>query len=354
MPRTRRRARRVVVTGIRASIENAIAVRRESGSIVESVSAEDIGKLPDTSIAESISRLPGLTSQRAEGRASAISLRGTDPGFTTALMNGREQVGTGDNRSVEFDQYPSELLSSVVVYKTPDSQLVGPGPRRHDRPAHGPAAAIRPQAIAMNIRGEKNSNDNLGADSDETDIAPASPSSASSWTADSASPSAMRTSIRRWRPGVSAPTSHGILRAAAARATAGGTRTASDNPGVAPGQYATNGMKVRADMGSTVRDGFMATLQFEPNDFYSGIIDLYYSTMDQTNNARSLEVNLGGYPAPCCPVRSRTVRFRRLRHDDREQHGRRRHAENVAPLARNFLFTTEDESWRPAGATSSG
>ena len=79
-------------------------------SIVEAVSAEDIGKLPDTSIAESISRLPGLTSQRAEGRASAISLRGTDPGFTTALMNGREQVSTGDNRSIEFDQYPSELL----------------------------------------------------------------------------------------------------------------------------------------------------------------------------------------------------------------------------------------------------
>ena len=49
------------------------------------------------------------------------------PGFTTALLNGREQVSTGDNRSIEFDQYPSELLSSVVVYKTPDAQLVGQG-----------------------------------------------------------------------------------------------------------------------------------------------------------------------------------------------------------------------------------
>lgn len=93
----------VVVTGIRAGIESAIALKADSGSIVEAISAEDIGKLPDTSIAESIARLPGITSQRAEGRASAISLRGTDPGFTTALMNGREQVSTGDNRSVEFD-----------------------------------------------------------------------------------------------------------------------------------------------------------------------------------------------------------------------------------------------------------
>ncbi len=117
----------VVVTGIRRGIENAIEVKRDSSSIVEAISAEDIGKLPDQSIADSLSRLPGLTSQRAEGRASAISLRGTDPGFTTALLNGREQVSTGDNRSIEFDQYPSELLSAVVVYKTPDSNLVGQG-----------------------------------------------------------------------------------------------------------------------------------------------------------------------------------------------------------------------------------
>src|SRR5262245_41948035 len=117
----------VVVTGIRHGIEDAIEIKKDNGSIVEAISAEDIGKLPDTSIADSISRLPGLTSQRAEGRASAISLRGTDPGFTTALLNGREQVSTGDNRSIEFDQYPSELLSSVVIYKTPDAQLVGQG-----------------------------------------------------------------------------------------------------------------------------------------------------------------------------------------------------------------------------------
>src|SRR5687767_414373 len=59
----------VLVTGIRAGLEDAIELKRDSGSIVEAISAEDIGKLPDTSIADSLSRLPGLTSQRAEGRA---------------------------------------------------------------------------------------------------------------------------------------------------------------------------------------------------------------------------------------------------------------------------------------------
>ena len=160
----------IVVTGIRAGIQSAIATKQEAMSIVESISAEDIGKLPDTSIAESISRLPGLTSQRAEGRASAISLRGTDPGFTSALLNGREQATTGDNRNVEFDQYPSELISQVIVYKTPDSKLIGQGlagtiDMRTVRPLD-----YGKQAVVLNLRGEMNDNDDLGADSDDTGL----------------------------------------------------------------------------------------------------------------------------------------------------------------------------------------
>jgi iron complex outermembrane receptor protein len=54
-------------------------------------------------------------------------VRGLSPDFATTLLNGREMVSTGDNRSVEFDQYPSELLSGVTVYKTPDAGLVGQG-----------------------------------------------------------------------------------------------------------------------------------------------------------------------------------------------------------------------------------
>ncbi|GAB4138510.1 MAG: TonB-dependent receptor [Sphingomonadales bacterium] len=117
----------VVVKGYRASLENAIATKRESLSIVEALSAEDIGKLPDVSIAESLGRLPGLATQRLNGRAQGLSIRGLGPDFSTALLNGREQVTTSDNRGVEFDQYPAELLSSAVVYKTPFAGLVGQG-----------------------------------------------------------------------------------------------------------------------------------------------------------------------------------------------------------------------------------
>lgn len=327
----------VVVTGFRASLESAIAAKAESLAIVEVVSAEDLGKLPDTSIAESISRLPGVTSQRAEGRASAISLRGTDPGFTSALLNGREQVSTGDNRSVEFDQYPSELLNSVVVYKTPDASLVGQG-----LAGTIDLRTVRPldygrQAGAVNLRREMNSNDDLGADSKDTGYR-----ASFSWIGQFAddtvglaigyarldSPLATRAfgTYEPWED------------------VAGNQWFSGLNAGIPAGTRITKGMKVRSDMGDTVRDGFMATLQFRPSDTYTGIVDLYYSTMDQTNNARSLEVNLGGYPAPCCDgtfpagtpfgyqnvtISNSSVVAGTLR--------------NVMPLARNFLFTTEDE-----------
>ena len=117
----------IVVTGFRASLENAVAEKKQQDQIIESVSAEDIGKLPDASIAESIARLPGLTSQRLSGRSNVISIRGFGPDFSQTLLNGREQTSTGDARAVEFDQYPSEVVRQVNVYKSPSASLVGQG-----------------------------------------------------------------------------------------------------------------------------------------------------------------------------------------------------------------------------------
>ena len=146
----------IIVTGIRSAIENSIAAKRNNSSIVEVITAEDIGKLPDVSIAESLGRLPGLTTQRLDGRSQVISIRGLGPDFTTALLNGREQVTTGDNRGVEFDQYPSELLGGVTVYKTPDAALIGQGlAGTADLQVIRPLAFGR-EALAVNLRYEMN------------------------------------------------------------------------------------------------------------------------------------------------------------------------------------------------------
>ncbi|MFN7109440.1 MAG: TonB-dependent receptor plug domain-containing protein, partial [Brevundimonas sp.] len=154
----------IVVTGLRRGLADSIATKRRETSIVEAVSAEDIGKLPDVSIAESIARLPGLAAQRVNGRAQVISIRGLAPDFTTTLLNGRQQASSGDNRAVEFDQYPSELLSGVVIYKTPDAEVSGMG-------LSGTAdlRTVRPlefgtRALAVNMRGEMTEGDKLNDD----------------------------------------------------------------------------------------------------------------------------------------------------------------------------------------------
>jgi iron complex outermembrane recepter protein len=329
----------VVVTGIRAGIDNAVALKRDSSSIVEVVSAEDIGKLPDTSIAESISRLPGLTSQRAEGRASAISLRGTDPGFTTALLNGREQVSTGDNRSIEFDQYPSELLSAVVVYKTPDAKLVGQGlagtiDLRTRRPLD-----YASRAVVFNIRGERNSHDDLGADGDEKGYR-------------------MSFSYVDQFLDDTVGLTFGVAHLDSPLATQGagtyepwhanGTPTDPNpgvliNPGVAANTFITDGIKVRTDMGTNRRDGAMAALQWKPSDSFTSILDLYYTRRKQEDNARSLEVNLGGYPGPCCDGTPAPGTYGYSNSTTVDDTVVAATLNNRVPLARNFLFTTKDK-----------
>ena len=120
-------AEEIVVTGFKASLQKAQEVKKQSASIVEAIAAEDIGKLPDTSIAESLARLPGLAGERRDGRTSGLSVRGFNENYVATTMNGREILGIGDNRGVEYDLYPSEIISGATIYKTPDATLVNQG-----------------------------------------------------------------------------------------------------------------------------------------------------------------------------------------------------------------------------------
>jgi iron complex outermembrane receptor protein len=117
----------MVVTGIRGSIMSSLDAKRKATSIVEVISSEDIGLLPDLSIADTLARLPGVTAQRVRGRSQQVSIRGLGPDFSLALLNGREVVSAGNNRGIEFDQFPSELIGTGIVYKTGDAQLAAIG-----------------------------------------------------------------------------------------------------------------------------------------------------------------------------------------------------------------------------------
>ncbi|MYD97507.1 MAG: TonB-dependent receptor [Gammaproteobacteria bacterium] len=117
----------VVVTGFRSSLMSSIQSKRNADSIVEVITAEDIGGLPDFSIADSLSRVAGITTTRSGGQASDIQIRGLGDEFVFATMKGREQVSPHLRRTIEFNQYPSELINRVTINKTPKASLIEGG-----------------------------------------------------------------------------------------------------------------------------------------------------------------------------------------------------------------------------------
>ena len=82
----------IVVTGFRASLEDALNAKRESNLIIESVTAEDIGKFPDQNVAESLQRLPGIPIDRENGQGSKVRIRGLDQNVTRSLQGRRRQL----------------------------------------------------------------------------------------------------------------------------------------------------------------------------------------------------------------------------------------------------------------------
>src|SRR5437763_4872840 len=132
----------VVVTGIRASLEKSLEQKRAADSVEEVITSEDVGKMPDKNIADSLTRVAGVTTSSARATEGGfdendrISLRGTSPSLTQTLLNGHN-VSSGDwfvlnqvstvGRSVSYTLLPSELVSKVVIHKSSEASLVEGG-----------------------------------------------------------------------------------------------------------------------------------------------------------------------------------------------------------------------------------
>ncbi|MDD2920226.1 TonB-dependent receptor [Rhodoferax sp.] len=272
----------VTVTGIRKGIESSIAVKRNSDSIVEAVSAEDIGKLPDASIADSIARLPGLAAQRVDGRASAISIRGLGPDYAGAVLNGREIVSSGDGRAAEYDQFPSELINKVIVYKTPDAALVGQGLSGTVDIRPVMPLDLRGRQISVNVRGEKNSNGQLSPQGDGGLGNRLSASYINQFADNTVglalgfahldSPGEAK-KYEAWK--------YGDYASDQAKSW-GSNPTGVPGAGVAGARALfAQGFEASVTSSKQVRDGLMAVLEFKPNKDLHSIVDLYYSKFDQ-------------------------------------------------------------------------
>jgi len=316
----------ITVTGIRASIESAIAIKRDSFDIVEAVSAEDIGKLPDPSIAESLTRLPGVTAQRSDGRTSDISIRGFGPDFNGTLMNGREQVSTGDNRAIQFDQYPAELIHSVEVYKTPDAALVGQGlagtiDLQTTRPLE-----YGKRTLVFDVRGIKNGNGDLGADSTDKQYR------ASFSYVDQYFDHTLGVTFGFARLDTPTDTKEvGLYDPWQANCEPNNACLT----GVPKGVFVTTGIKSLASTGLDKRDGTVFTLEWRPMEAFTSTYDLYYTNREWNNDRRSIEANLGNYPVNPSPFSNLVIGSNNTLVGAT--------VSDLVPLSRNFLYQTRDQ-----------
>jgi TonB-dependent receptor len=115
----------IVVTGLRASLQRNLDEKREAPGVVDVISAEDIGKFPDSNVASAMQRLPGVSIQRsgARGQATGVTVRGVGGGFNDTLYDGRHISTASGGRAVDFTTIGADFVGQISVFKTPDVEL---------------------------------------------------------------------------------------------------------------------------------------------------------------------------------------------------------------------------------------
>ncbi len=269
----------IVVTGFRSSLLNAINIKRSADQVKESLAAEDIGRLPDISIAESLARLPGVTAQRTGGQAGALNIRGLDQGLILSTLNGREQVATSGGRAIDFSQYPSELIAGADIYKSPEAKqieggLAGTVALKLARPLD--TRRDLANTFTANLRGAFN--DRAGDSVDADDGGYRASLSYQGVLADETLGITLGYA-RLVQPNVESRFGSDIF-----------TQTGTDNDGNGVNDFIAFRYSAEELGGEDVRDGFVLGLQWRPNDSFDLAFDSYYSDFESTGFARGITI----------------------------------------------------------------
>lgn len=259
-----------VSAGFSGSLAAAAQAKENNRNIVEVIVAEDIGKLPDVSIADSLTRLTGVAVQRTNGRAQQISIRGLTGDFATTMLNGREQVSTGSARSVEFDQYPAELLNQVTVYKTAGANLT----------SQGIAGSVDLITVAPLSRTGRSISVNAYYKTTELDLlTPGVKKNGESFSVSYVD------QFDDGKVGIALGYSHTLTPFEGQQFQSWG----AVNNG---GNYYLGGTKSYVRSSNLKRDGFMGVLEFKPNDRIHSTVDVYYSKFEEKQYLRGMEIPL--------------------------------------------------------------
>jgi len=265
----------VVVTGYAKSIATAIDMKRNADTIVQAISAEDIGGLPDKSIADSLSRLPGVTVTRSSGQAGTIQVRGMGEGFVFSTLNGREQVSPNGTRAMEFSQFPSELINSVEVYMSPKASLIEGGVAGTvELKTANPLKMKDDQSIQVGIRGNFNDKAN-----ELYDVEPVGKRFSLSFSK----------KLFDDTVGVSLGYAK-LLQPNAASQVENDNYTKPAISVAGKDVYAPESFFVKQKGGTDDRDGYMATVDYEPNDHLAIEADAFYSKFKSQSTERGIRV----------------------------------------------------------------
>lgn len=266
----------IVVTGYRQSILNAIDAKRMADTVAETLSADDLGSLPDVSMADALTRLPGISAVRTGGQAGEINIRGMAGGFVFTTLNGREQVSPSGNRSIEFDQYPSELISEAAVYKSPKASLIEGGVAGTvELKTASPLMNREDHKLAFNLRGMLNDRADEVSDAEEFGHR-ISMSYQGKFANDTIGIAAGY--ARLYQPSV----------ATQFVGLAYNGQKDLDLDGI--NEFISEGFELQHKGGEETRDGTMAVLEWQPTDEFSLKADIYHSKFDTEAFARGFRV----------------------------------------------------------------
>lgn len=266
----------IEVRGFATSLIKSLNQKRFSDTVSEQLSADDLGGLPDVSMADALTRLPGISAVRTGGQAAEINIRGLSGDFVFSTLNGREQVSTSGSRSIEFDQYPSELISSAAVYKSPKASLIEGGVAGTvELQTASPLSIDGDFKFSANIRGMYN--DRADEVSDATEFGNRLSFAFQTKLLDDTLGIALGYA-RLFQPSVSTQFV----------GLANNRTTAIDNV-----EYnVSEGFEIQHQGGEETRNGYMAVIEWAPTDNFTLKADAFLSKFDSEEFARGYRVKL--------------------------------------------------------------
>ncbi|MFC3095506.1 TonB-dependent receptor [Alteromonas sediminis] len=283
---------RIEVKGFSTSLIQSLNQKRFSDTVSEQISADDLGGLPDVSMADALTRLPGISAVRTGGQAAEINIRGLSGGFVFSTLNGREQVSTSGTRSIEFDQYPSELISSAAVYKSPKASLIEGGVAGTvELQTASPLANDKQHTFNANLRGMYN--DRASEIPDGEEFGHRISFSYQGKFMDDTLGVALGYA-RLYQPSVA---TQFIGLAYNGEVDVDGeipTSECVDNPEC---ELISEGFEMQHKGGEETRDGYLAAIEWIPTDNFTLKADAFVSKFDSEAFARGFRVKLGGVNA---------------------------------------------------------